>query len=964
MNTAKKLKVAFTRPGNPDHTLGRAFNESLTWQQLVERLSVAKRDTITQGEFLSLRAKEQGAKKNIAGAFVGGSFNTLEEVRAAAAKLGDRASDAQKGGRNRNAQEFISRQVLTLDIDGNAKEIWDDLVQSGYVRGLESTAHQVHTTRKHTEDKPRFRIVVPLTRPVTAEEYTPLVLGVFEKIDPTMGIANPESLVAVQVMFMPTISSDGEFFHMTADGEWLDPDKFLEKYPADNPDCWPLLPDGKRASAFTRRKKEHPEDKKHSVPIITAVHRAYAPEDFIETFLSEFYENAGEGRYGRIGSQDAPAVVIYEHAFIHSFHGSDPANGQHNCFDNGRLWLFGELDKDHDTKEAVGTELPSYRAMFDLMMAQPEVREAYEEVLAEAEAERAEVYGSLLPDLDDEDEDDEDDLIGAGPVEQPKTLEAYCARVFELIRVAKGIDDLQAVCDAVSQTPDSFLPKWRRDNFAPKIRDKCKALDISRTLSEIKKDLYARRTQRDMSEMGRPEWLSDFVYVTSTNAFYDTNDQKMTPFSKDALNNTFFREAVETYGIQENGNPLKWPLAAALGSRDPVPVCRDIAYLPQEPTGVIEVEGMKVYNSYFPASIPRSTYRGREGVDYFLRLVADMFPDKTDQALYLDYIAHCVKFPGVKIPYALLVKGVRGEGKSTVKDLMLRMIGKHNVGSANNDTLKEKYTSFIYRKCLTVLEETKVNGVEGYQVMEKLKPFITDGDVPMRVMHKDPGMSENCCNFYFMTNHENALPIEDRDNRYLVLFTRFNSEDEVEAWAKANEKAEGFHYVEKLRDHIRDHPWQFKVFFDKYQFSEHYKPKRRAPWTKYRGIVAFNAQSEPEKVLNSVLDDPMHPCISSDILVVSYLKEVFADAGIDRSLHAKGGSSFLVPMGFRGAKNTLVKEGGRTVKYAVYTKNRSFIGDDGKLTADGKAALKCALDRQSAIETSDLEDLDQEDDLI
>lgn len=70
----------------------------------------------------------------------------------------------------------------------------------------------------------------------------------------------------------------------------------------------------------------------------------------------------------------AEGVIVYDQgAKLHSHHDSDPARGQSNSFDLVRLHCFGHLDTTEDAKKPV-TERPSYSAMHEFAMSQPEVQ--------------------------------------------------------------------------------------------------------------------------------------------------------------------------------------------------------------------------------------------------------------------------------------------------------------------------------------------------------------------------------------------------------------------------------------------------------------------------------------------------------------------------------------------------------------------------------------------------------------
>lgn len=943
MSKSRALKVSFGLPGK--NNLAMVTNEVLTWPDLVERFETPARDDHALSEYLAMSVEEQRNWKN-KGYFVGGHFTD--------------------GKRRKTYLEC--RSVVTLDIDDNCDTVWDEIIYRGGIDGLKGFAYHVHTTRKHTLEKPRFRVIVPLAKDISRDEYELVVRYVAELVDPKMMASAAESFVTAQLMFLPSVCSDGEFYHQTFEGKFLDAKDAFKKYDIDSPETWPVRPDGVDSARGITGHREHPEAKKRTAPIIAAVQRAYTPEDFIEAFLSDHYEYVGEGRYRPFGASGAASVRIYDDAFIHSDHShSDVAHGQHTTFDAGRLVLFGELDEDIDKEDGIGqTEMPSYVAMEKLMREQRPVLEALEDIRQEIEEEDSELYGSLLPDLGDEDlGGDVEDLIGGGPVKKrkPKTLDEYCDEVFRLIRTAESVDDLQKICEAIAGASSDFLQAWRRENFVPKILARAKELDSPMTKAFIRKQVTEKRLNKltGDGEDNRPEWLEDVVYVMSENSFYCLSDNSMYPMNKETLNNRYFKDARDTYGVTDSGMPIIQPLAAALGSNNPVPVAMRTVYDPQHPDDRLPVvDGELSLNTYRPVVIERTPYRGDEGVRLYKRLMEDMFPEGRERALVMDFIAHTVKYPGVKLPYALMVKGSRNEGKSTIKELIWRMLGDNNCNEITNEVLKEKHNGWISDRCFVAMEEVKIGGLDAYAVLEKMKPLISNARASVRAMQKDAQAEQNLANFYLMTNHENALPIDDTDDRYLVVFTRFNNDNEVTAWREAVKEKEGVHYVQTLYEHIQCNPWQFKAYFEKYQFSEHYRPKERAPRTRYRTIVANNAKSEAETVLMDLIEDERQPCITNDILVMSHLKDAFMANGVERNLNTKSGSSFLVPLGFRAAQGTQVWVDGGKKKLSVYTKNMSLLGDDGKLNKKGKASLKDAMEAFRKMEYDELEDVEDE----
>ena len=75
---------------------------------------------------------------------------------------------------------------------------------------------------------PRYRLIIPLSRPVTAEEYEPLA----RKLAEFFGMDNFDDTTyqAERLMYWPSHSIDGEYFTDNIDLPWVDPDEILSQY--------------------------------------------------------------------------------------------------------------------------------------------------------------------------------------------------------------------------------------------------------------------------------------------------------------------------------------------------------------------------------------------------------------------------------------------------------------------------------------------------------------------------------------------------------------------------------------------------------------------------------------------------------------------------------------------------------------------------------------------------------------
>ena len=114
----------------------------LTVEELYKRLSTPVRGTETLQDYLHLKKSQQDDLKDVGG-FVGGSL------------LGQR----------RKANNVTGRDIITLDFDNIPG--WQTETIIGKMDEL-GFSYCIYSTRKHTPERPRLRVVVPTDRTNTS----------------------------------------------------------------------------------------------------------------------------------------------------------------------------------------------------------------------------------------------------------------------------------------------------------------------------------------------------------------------------------------------------------------------------------------------------------------------------------------------------------------------------------------------------------------------------------------------------------------------------------------------------------------------------------------------------------------------------------------------------------------------------------------------------------------------------
>lgn len=308
-----------------------------------ERISKTQRTAETMEQYRKMKKSQQDDIKDVGG-FVLGRL---------------------KGGR-RKKDCVISRSALTLDMDYAVADIGDQLEL------FFSFQCYLYSTHKHTPEKPRLRLIIPLSHEISPDEYMAVSRKVAEEIG--MELFDDTTYEPSRLMYWPSTSSDGEFIFQEIKGELLKPEDVLALY-TDWKDVssWPVSIRQRIIVQKSLKKQENPLEKRG---IIGAFNRTFTIQQAIDAFIPDVYQPSEmAGRYDYIPADSSAGVVIYDDVFAYSHHATDPACGKlMNAFDVVRIHKFGNLDE-KVTEEIETTKLPSFKAMQDFASENEAVRQ-------------------------------------------------------------------------------------------------------------------------------------------------------------------------------------------------------------------------------------------------------------------------------------------------------------------------------------------------------------------------------------------------------------------------------------------------------------------------------------------------------------------------------------------------------------------------------------------------------------
>ena len=298
----------------------------ILWSDFVDRLRVPVRSTETLEEYLAMPKNRQAELKDVGG-FVGGSFTN------------DRRKSAYVQGRD----------LLTLDMDNIPAGQTDEIQKR--VSGL-GCASAVTRDLVYSGYAPRLRVIIPLDRTASADEYEPAA----RKAASLVGIefCDPTTFDACRLMYWPSCCKDAEYVFEVYDHPFCSLDGLLGMY-GDwrNVAEWPQVPG---SDAIERRRLARQEDPTTKKGLVGAFCRTYSITTAMDKFIPGMYEPTDvPGRYTYSGGSTTGGAVVYDgDMFLYSHHATDPCSGiLVNAFDMVRLHLFG--DKDMDAKDGTPT---------------------------------------------------------------------------------------------------------------------------------------------------------------------------------------------------------------------------------------------------------------------------------------------------------------------------------------------------------------------------------------------------------------------------------------------------------------------------------------------------------------------------------------------------------------------------------------------------------------------------------
>jgi len=277
--------------------------------------------------------------------------------------------------------------------------------------------------------------------------------------------------------------------------------------------------------------------------------------------------------------------------------------------------------------------------------------------------------------------------------------------------------------------------------------------------------------------------LEDFYALGTSGKFIFARNGKLWP--AEHLDKRFPRVQV---GTDDDGNPIKIKPSVWIARRRPVD---DMTWVPGKPTiikdmlvmegGLVSNKGCKLFNQYRPPLPPTGN---PEQAGKWLDHIEALYPN--DHRHVVNWFAHRVQHPGIKINHALVLGGPPKIGKDSVLHPVIQAVGHWNTREVQPLDLTADFNPHI--KCVILrVNEARDNGDARYQLYEHTKILLAAPPDVLTVneKHVPQYAVSNIVGVVFTTNHRAGglyLDLEANDRRHFVAWSEATPEDFDQAY--------------------------------------------------------------------------------------------------------------------------------------------------------------------------------------
>ena len=264
------------------------------------------------------------------------------------------------------------------------------------------------------------------------------------------------------------------------------------------------------------------------------------------------------------------------------------------------------------------------------------------------------------------------------------------------------------------------------------------------------------------------DMFKDFIYVANQNRILTPDGLMLKPEQFNAMYGGYVFSLDDT---SEKTTRKAWE---AFTESQCYSFCKvfDIIYDADTTFGSVIVEdGIRYVNAFKP-----STDAGVAGdVSIFINHVKKLLP--LDHDVLLNWMAYKVQNPGKCMLWAPVIIGTYGNGKTTIADAMMMVMGRRHSALVQSSDVDNKFNSWVFGNTFAVINDFKVG--DKRDVIEILKPLITDRMIAYQKKGVDSDLCRNMLGIMITSNHRDAVMKTKDDRRYATFISPHENKEDV-----------------------------------------------------------------------------------------------------------------------------------------------------------------------------------------
>jgi len=394
--------------------------------------------------------------------------------------------------------------------------------------------------------------------------------------------------------------------------------------------------------------------------------------------------------------------------------------------------------------------------------------------------------------------------------------------------------------------------------------------DLKKELSKLERTAIKLTSPTVTPDAQLPQWCRGTCYVAGTNEFYHrASNRALKPEAFDHCYNAFLMEDAA------NGKPVMLARDFALNVAK-IPRVDNYRYEPAQADQAMIYEGkQKFINTYQPTYPEPSPADMEAAGEIFLNHMATLIEEEEYMRILIDWLAYQIQNPGAKIRWAVLVQGAEGCGKTAIFEAMRAVMGSTNVYSQDASLLlKDMFNSWATGHQLVAIEEIRVVGHNRHEVMNRLKPCISNDHLSIRTPFRAAIQMPNNTNYIMFTNHHDSLAIGEGDRRYFVVNSALQNKTQVRALPADHFPS----YYQMLKDKAGG----LRAWFMEWKISKDFNPHKHAPVTRYLSELMKASATPLTSAVSDALVDGDHPLVAEDLVSSRCLKGLIETQNLPR----------------------------------------------------------------------------------